>query len=430
MPVTGRGASDVPQVLRSPARYKTCLWRIANIGCTGTVGEAAEGETMKLRPGSPEDVGIPLARTQVLRDLGNRLIDEGQLSALVAMVARRGTIFFDESFGRLDPSREDPPQKNTLFPWGSASSLITVSAAMVLVDDGLLGLNRPVSSYIPEFRGEGKEHIFVHHLLAHSSGIRDDEMDLPNLIGGLSQGSQETEVDPAGRDQHPAIREFLNRTYETPLQRAPNTEMSQGHYTMELLGEIIRRVSGKTLPEFARERIFEPLGMRDTTFTVPASEKGRVITHPNPHPFFEFARNLTVPWASLSVFTSPQDMFVFGQMFLNGGRYGDTRVLSRAAVSEMTQDQVPGLSAQFRDEFIPDASWGLGWNVHGKKRALGDGSLQSPKAFYQGNAGGPFLWVDPVYGIVGIYFSLVLKHIEEEWPGDLFMNAVTASCED
>jgi len=384
---------------------------------------------MELRRGSSESVGISSARVQGLRDLCRRLVDEGKLSALVAMVARKGTVVFEESFGRLDPDHDDPPRQDTLFPWGSASSLITVSAAMILVDDGLLGLNRPVSSYIPEFRGEGKNRILVHHLLAYSSGIRDEETDYANLVGRLSEANAATDWTRADTDQHPAIREFLNLSYEAPLHRAPNTEMSQGHYTMELLGEVIRRVSGKTLPDFARERIFEPLGMRDTFFTVPASEQGRVATHPKSHPAFKYFMNLTVPWSSMSVFTSPRDMFVFGQMFLNGGRYGDARVLSRAAVSEMTQDQVPGLSAQFRDEFIPEASWGLGWNVHGRKRALGDGSLQSPQAFYQGNSGGPLLWVDPVYEVVGIYFSLVLEWIEEEWPGDLFMNAVTASCE-
>jgi CubicO group peptidase (beta-lactamase class C family) len=123
-------------------------------------------------------------------------------------------------------------------------------------------------------------------------------------------------------------------------------------------------------------------------------------------------------------------MATFGQMFLNQGRYGDVRVLSRAAVSEMTRNQVAGLSAQYRDEHIPEATWGIGWNVHGDKRAFGEGSLQSPQAFYQGNAGGPIVWVDPTYELVGVYFSTALQLIEEEWPGDLFINAVTAAVED
>ena len=386
---------------------------------------------MELRPGSAESVGMLPERVQHLSALGQRLVDEGVVSALVTLVARRGTIVLDEAFGQLDPSRDDPPRQDTLFPWGSASSLFTVSAAMVLVDDGLLGLNRPVSSYLPEFRGEGKEKILVHHLLAHSSGIRDLEIGMLELIPRVMDSPTQQTASPTA-DQHPKIKEYLELTYDVPLHRAPNTEMSQGHHTMELLGEIIRRVSGKTLPDFAREKIFQPLGMEDTCFTLAATERGRVIKRSSdkPNPDLDFFDNNDVPWASFSTYTSPRDMLVFGQTFLDGGTYGDVRVLSRASVSEMTQDQVPGLSGQYRDEFIPEASWGLGWNVHGKKRALGDGSLQSPQAFYQGNSGGPLVWVDPFYEIVGVYFSNTLRRIEDEWPGDLFMNAVTAACED
>jgi len=195
---------------------------------------------------------------------------------------------------------------------------------------------------------------------------------------------------------------------------------------------VIRRVAGKPLPDYARERIFSPLGMNDTFYTVPESERHRIVERPADAPFAEMMDSWgrsDVPWASHSVFTSPRDMFVFGQMFLNHGSYGGVRVLSPAAVTEMTCDQVPGLSAKFGDEVFPEASWGLGWNIHGKKRALGDGSLQSPQAFYQGNSSGPIVWVDPVYEIVGVYFSAALALIEQEWPGDLFMNAVTASCE-
>ena len=141
-------------------------------------------------------------------------------------------------------------------------------------------------------------------------------MGYQDLIGRLSQAHAETNCDSDISEQHPAIREFLELTYDIPLQRAPNTEMSQGHYTMELLGEVIRRVSGKTLPEFARERIFEPLGMKDTFFVrCPRPNKERAVRHPSPHPALQFFMNLRVPWASLSVFTSPRDMLLLGPNF-------------------------------------------------------------------------------------------------------------------
>jgi CubicO group peptidase (beta-lactamase class C family) len=391
---------------------------------------------MELRSNQAARAGIAPERLELLGRLCQRMVDQGVAAGLVAIVARRGTVVFERAFGRLDPAREGLPQTDALFPWGSATSLFTVSAAMVLVDDGLLGLNRPVSSYIPEFRGEGKQHILVHHLLAHSSGIRDEDVDSRALMGRvMGSPSQDSPASRAGDDpapQHPDIRAYLELTYDKPLLRRPGTEMSQGHHTMELVGEIIRRVSGRTLPEFARERIFEPLGMKDTCFTLVDADRSRVIKRPatDANPILDIFDANEVPWACISAYTSPRDMLILGQTFLNGGWFGDVRVLSRAAVSEMTKDQVPGLSAQYRDEIFPDASWGLGWNIHGMKRALGDGSLQSPQAYYQGNSGGPLVWVDPTYEIVGVYFSSSLRRIEDEWPGDLFMNAVTASCED
>jgi CubicO group peptidase (beta-lactamase class C family) len=127
------------------------------------------------------------------------------------------------------------------------------------------------------------------------------------------------------------------------------------------------------------------------------------------------------------------DMAIFGQMFLNRGSYGEVSILSPAAVAEMTRNQIPGVSAQYRGEFFPEASWGFGWGIHGKNRALIGGSLHSPQAFAQHGAGGVYFWVDPVYEIVGVYFSVVLEIIDDTRPNecyDLFTNAVTAAVVD
>ncbi len=390
---------------------------------------------MKLEPASPESVGMSARQLRHVEALAQRWVDDGDAGGIVMLVARRSKIVLQGSFGRRAPDVDEPPALDTLFPWGSASTLITITAAMALVDDGVLGLNRPVSYYLPEFRGPGKEKVMVHHLLTHTSGFRDEEVGFPGQVTAATRRAAGNPVDipPHDDNQHPVIHEYLHATFDAPLNRPPGTEMSYGHYTMELVGEIVRRVTGKPLPEFAQQRLFEPLGMQDTTYTLPESEWHRLIRRPPDAPHAELMRSQeanTVPFACFSVYTSARDMAIFGQMFLNKGRYGDARVLSRAAVSEMTRNQVPGLSAQYRNEHIPEATWGIGWNVHGEKRALGEGSLQSPQAFYQGNAAGPIVWVDPAYELVGVYFSTALRLIEDEWPGDLFMNAVTAAVED
>ena len=131
-------------------------------------------------------------------------------------------------------------------------------------------------------------------------------------------------------------------------------------------------------------------------------------------------------------------------MFLNRGTYGGARVLCPASVAEMTRNQIPGIVARYGDEFFPEASWGLGWNVHGGKKSVGyNGTLQSPQSFAHGGLGGVHLWVDPTYELVGAYFSV---HSEQGIPAgvqvaegnrgglmgrrDLFIDAVTAAIID
>jgi CubicO group peptidase (beta-lactamase class C family) len=92
----------------------------------------------------------------------------------------------------------------------------------------------------------------------------------------------------------------------------------------------------------------------------------------------------------------------------------------------MTRNHIPGVCAQFGDEFFSEATWGLGWGIRGNKKA--GGILSSPRSFGHGGAGGIFLWVDPVYEIVGVYFSVVPTEIA--WNTDLFVNAVTAAVAD
>jgi len=115
-----------------------------------------------------------------------------------------------------------------------------------------------------------------------------------------------------------------------------------------------------------------------------------------------------MPFASGGAYSTTKDMAIFGQMFLNRGIYGDARILSSASVSEMTCNQIPGIVANYDNQIFPDVAWGLGWNIHRNKKSTGSGSLHSLGAFSHGGAGGVLLWVDPVYEIVGVCFTVDL----------------------
>jgi CubicO group peptidase (beta-lactamase class C family) len=175
--------------------------------------------------------------------------------------------------------------------------------------------------------------------------------------------------------------------------------------------------------DFTRERIFAPLGMNDTSYIVPPSARHRVARRPADDwaAFLDSIETQETPWTCGAAFSSPRDMAVFGQMFLNGGSYGEAEILSRAAVKAMTRNQIPGIEARYGEETFREASWGLGWDIHGDKKS--HGSLQSPQTFGHGGAGGTCLWVDPVHEIVGVYFSIERKGSA----ADRFMNVATAA---
>src|SRR5712691_11563142 len=394
---------------------------------------------MQLQPGEPEEVGMSAQRVRHVGQLAAGWVAQGITSALVILVARRGVVVLHEAFGRLTPDDDAPPvQRDTIYPVASLTKPITATAAMLLVEDGLLGLQRPVAEYLPEFSGEGKQAVMVHHLLTHTSGLRDEDVD---AYAAKKRGV--VTIPPPEEMQHPWINEYLFLRYDAPLWKPPGVEMSYCNYGYDLLGEIVRRVSGQALADFARARIFEPLRMQDTFYIVPDAVRARIVRRPLDAPFaaagaagmpgLATRENQELPLGSGGVYSTAMDMAIFGQMFLNRGSYGEMRILSPAAVAEMTRNQIPGISAQHGGEFFPEASWGLGWSIHGNKRALQGGSLHSPQAFDHGGTGGVYFWVDPVYEIVGVYFSVVAHLIppsDPKWCADLFVNAVTAAALD
>jgi CubicO group peptidase (beta-lactamase class C family) len=304
---------------------------------------------------------------------------------------------------------------------------------MILVEEGLLGPNRPVSEYIPEFTGEGKDKVMVHHLLTHTSGLTDEDV---NTHAEKKKAS--VEIPPPDKTQHPGINEHLFLGYETPLTFPPGTEQRYCTFGFELVGEIVRRISGKSLADFARQRLFEPLGMKDTTYIVPELASHRVVKRraDGPIAWIDSQEFQETPWAAIGAYSTAMNLAVWGQMFLNGGIYGDTRILSPVTVAQMTRNQIPGISAQFVDEYFPEAGTGFSWFIRENKKVVAYGeTLQSSETFVHSGAGGVCLWVDPVYEIVGCYFSVDIGPITvaetyRYWRADLFINAVTAAIVD
>jgi CubicO group peptidase (beta-lactamase class C family) len=294
---------------------------------------------------------------------------------------------------------------------------------MMLAEQGLLDVIQPVQKYIPEFTGTHKAKVRVWHLLTHTSGLRDRD-----AFEHIERKRKERSapLPPCPATQHPVLHERLTLGYDTALWKEPGVEMSYCGAGYQLVAEIVRRLSGQSLDAFSKERLFEPLGMKDTHFEVPRQVWNRIVTYPEKpgaSAWLNDPKQREIPYADGGLYSTVNDMAVFCQMYLNGGHYDGVRILSPTTIRYMTRNHLPGISAVKADEFFPEASWGIGWNIIGTK--FDRGSLQSLQTYCHGGAGGVCIWIDPTYDVVGVYFS-----VGGTAQPSLYMNAINGAIVD
>lgn len=396
-----------------------------------------------LRPGSPAEAGLDADRIARVRDLCARWVKQGHTPSLCVCVARRGVVALHEAWGVVGPEPDSAPlQLDTLFPIASVTKPVTATLVMQLVEDGVLGLNRPAKDYLPELSGEHKDEILVHHLLTHTSGF-PWHIDPPMLIHAARKLEAGLELPPLPDTQHPDTHRILEIFWDAPLASRPGEVMTYSNHNYVLLGEIVRRLSGKPIADLARERIFEPLGMENSYYVVPDELLPRRVQRPAHFPMADGLGDLPgidtpefhqTPNAGAGMASTPLDMARFGQMILNRGRLGDARVLSPAGVAAMTRDQIPGTSSLLFGARFERGSWGYGWAVESPtKWPYFNGSLQTLGALSHPGAGGAMFWIDRERELVGAYFEVtrdISERMEFKWNFDVFQNAVTAALED
>lgn len=392
--------------------------------------------------GAPKEVGMDPDRIAALKNRAPDWVDGFRMRSAVLLAARRGNVVFHEAYGPLRSDAASPAVvRDTIFAVNSITKVITATVAMTLVEDGKLGLNRPVREYLPEMCGQGADDIEVQHLLSHTSGL--DEAEMWERAGRLYK-NYNVPVTPEEGQVHPFVEGLLERIWDLKVHHAPGSVMSYSNVNFALLAEVVRRVCGGSLEEFARERLFIPLGMKDTSMTWDPGKAGRQVRRGDGVPFGSSANNpmggneghwlQSAPWGFVGASSTALDLARFGQMFLGNGALGGNRVLSPASVHEMTRNQIPGIKADIFGVQL-EASWGLGWAIQGDFRwRWGNGTLTPKGTFYHTGAGGHVLWVDPVNEIVGVYLSVCLdidmEIVEPHGPNDLFQNMVTAAVAD
>jgi uncharacterized protein YbbC (DUF1343 family)/CubicO group peptidase (beta-lactamase class C family) len=337
--------------------------------------------------------GFDPSRLERLDAVINEAIVAKKLPGAVVLVGRGSRTVFRKAYGRraVRPS-DEPMTVDTIFDVASLTKVVaTTTSVMVLVEEGRIRLNDRVATFIPEFGRYGKDAITVQHLLTHVSGLRPD-VDLADQWTG-----DETAIRLA--------------TEEVPVA-PPGERFVYSDINFFLLGEIVKRVSGERLDVFAKNRIFEPLGMRETMFNPPERLVPRIAPTEACTPYGwpcggpdarmlrgtvhdPTARRMGGVAGHAGLFGTADDLARFCRMLLDGGRAGATRVLSPLGVARMT-----GPSRPTPDRILR----GLGWDIDSSYSA-NRGDLLPVGSFGHTGFTGTSLWIDPSTDVFVVFLS-------------------------
>jgi uncharacterized protein YbbC (DUF1343 family)/CubicO group peptidase (beta-lactamase class C family) len=349
-------------------------------------------------------VTIDQRRFDAIEPLVRDAIAEKKLPGAVVLVGRGDRILYQKAIGNraLVPAAE-PMTLDTIFDVASLTKVVaTTTSVMVLVEQGRIRLNDRVASYIPGFERYGKADITIRHLLTHVSGLRPD-VDLADMWTGSDR----------------AIALAID---EVPGAK-PGERFVYSDINFFLLGDIVRRVSGISLDRFARDRVFEPLGMKDTMFNPPASMTPRIAPTesctrygwPCQGPEMTMlrgvvhdptARRMGGVAGHAGLFSTAGDLAAFCRMLLSGGVHDGERVLSPLAVAKMTAPSTPELEANTR---------GLGWDID-SSFSSNRGELLPIGSFGHTGFTGTSIWIDPVTEMFVVFLS---NRVHPDGKGDV-----------
>lgn len=340
-----------------------------------------------LKPGKPADVGLSEATLRRGIGLFEKAVADDELRGAVILVARSGTIVAQEAVGWRNYDKKLPLETGTLFHVASNTKPVVATAILLLMEEGKIDLDAPVSRYLPSFANERSCAITVRHLLTHTSGFRIPTIFLTPL----------KEFDPASPLSRLQVE--VNRFAEVGPAEKPGVTYSYSNPGYNTLGAIVEVVSRQPLESFLTERIYQPLGMKDAMHhdrkesvdrrSCIYSKKGgswAITYQPGDPPLFPFVRG------SGGLITTADDYAKFLQMYLNGGIYNGKRILKTESVQAATQPQT-------RSVYSPEQLktqrqfYGFGWQI--------------PSDGIYGHSGsdGTYAWVDPKNEIIGIVFT-------------------------
>ena len=321
-------------------------------------------------------------------------VEDDTIAGAVTLVAHKGEVVSVEAVGLADIANKKPMRPDALFWIASMTKPITATAILMLQDEGKLSVDDPVEKHLPEFKNQwlienrsgdamalkkAPRPITLRDLLTHTSGLSDLSAPRANCT----------------------LAELVMAYSQLPLKFPPGTKWEYCNSGINVLGRIVEVASGQSFADFLHDRIFKPLGMKETTFWPTASQAKRLAKsyQPGTNSPLEEARisfirgdlsdRSRTAFPSGGLFSTAQDMWRFYQMALNGGEFNGKRIVSRESMEVMTRTQ----TGDIRTGFTDGMSFGYGWAV--VKKPAGVTETLSPGTFGHGGAYGTQGWIDP-----------------------------------
>lgn len=381
----------------------------------------------------PATLGFDSSRLSRLDRHFDRYVEDGRLAGWQLAVTRRGKIAHTAKSGYLDQELQKPLPDNAIWRIASMTKPITSVAAMMLWEQGHFELKDPVSNFIPEFANtlvwagetDGEpdlvpqaEPMLMWHLMTHTTGMTYGFMHAHPVDAMYRKAGFDYEM-PKDID----LAGLCTRLASLPLVFQPGAEWTYS-MSIDVLGRIVEILSGMTLAEFMRQRLFEPLGMVDTAFSMSRENADRIARPYMAHPQTKVA--IPLPGRAEAVFETPaaflgggglgstvHDYLRFAEMLRCGGELDGARILSPKTIALMTRNHLPGgadLTEFGRPLFAETTFDGVGFGL------LGSVTLNPVKAKVPGSVGdfgwggafSTFFWVDPVEDLTCVFMTQIL----------------------
>ena len=383
----------------------------------------------EMRSLAPNGTGLSNERLERIGAVMNEHVAKGHIAGAVGLIARRGKVGYFETYGFQDKEAGAPMRKDTIFRMYSMTKPITGVAVLLLYEQGKFFLIDPVSKYLPElgnmkvavvetdpqtgkktrYTVPAQREITILDLLRHTSGI--DYRGPGDPDGKLiyeKLGTNSTEQ---------TIGEMVKKIGQAPLVHQPGTMWEYG-LSIDVLARLVEVVSGKPYDKFLEERIFKPLGMVDTGYTVPPEKLNRFSKLYAPAEGETIKPNTTPAQGSYlkpavnfgggsQLVSTATDYLRFCQMLLNGGELDGVRILSRKSVELMSADHLGDMP---RGLDLMGPGYGFGLTVAVSRGVGRSGAVGSAGEYFWGGAAGTRFWIDPKEQMIGIFMIQILPH--------------------